>query len=70
MEQQVIIIITGRGGLQGCEMLKIPHYPYNRLTDSEVISFSTGRALLLRSIYWYTFMLETVNLRGQCYWKD
>jgi hypothetical protein len=28
------IPVTGRGGLLDCEMLKIPHYADNRLTDS------------------------------------
>jgi hypothetical protein len=28
------IPVTGDGGLQGCEMLRIPHCPDNRLTDS------------------------------------
>jgi hypothetical protein len=27
------IIVTGRGGLQDCEMLRIPHCVDNRLTD-------------------------------------
>jgi hypothetical protein len=27
------ITVTGRGGLYGCEMLRIPHCLYNRLTD-------------------------------------
>jgi hypothetical protein len=33
------ITITGRGGLEGCEMLRIPHCPDNRLKNGgEVVS--------------------------------
>jgi hypothetical protein len=35
------IPITGRGGLWGCEMLRIPHFLANRLTDgSKVVSLN------------------------------
>jgi hypothetical protein len=35
------IIVTGHGGLLGCEMLRIPHCLENRLTDGgEVVSLT------------------------------
>jgi hypothetical protein len=35
------IPVTGRGGLQGCEMLRIPHILENTLTDGgEVVSLT------------------------------
>jgi hypothetical protein len=35
------IPVTGRGGLQGCDMLRIPHCLDNRLTDGgEVVSLT------------------------------
>jgi hypothetical protein len=41
------IPVTGRGGLQGCEMLRIPHSLENLLTDGgKVVSQHIGRVLL------------------------
>jgi hypothetical protein len=35
------IPVTGRGGLHGCEMLRIPYCLYSRLTDGgEVVSLT------------------------------
>jgi hypothetical protein len=46
------IIVKRCGGLQGCEMLRIPHCRDSRLTDgSEVASLPRGCALLLRNIF-------------------
>jgi hypothetical protein len=57
------ICVTGRGDLQGCEMLKIPHCLDNRLTDGGNVVRPTQRP---RSIppetlffcFWYSFLLE------------
>jgi hypothetical protein len=38
-----LILVRGRGGLQVCEMLKIPHCPDNRLTDREKVVSPTHR---------------------------
>jgi hypothetical protein len=38
-EQGKAIPVTGRGGPQGCETLRLPHFLHNRLTDGgEVLS--------------------------------
>jgi hypothetical protein len=55
--------ITGRGDLQGCEMLRLPHCLDNRLTGGgEVVSLtrrprSTPQKHLFSS-FWYSFLLE------------
>jgi hypothetical protein len=33
------ILVSGRGGLWGCEMLRIPHSLDNRLMDNNIIYF-------------------------------
>jgi hypothetical protein len=41
VKKRKAIPIIGRGGLQGCEMLRMPHCPDNRLTDgSQVVSLA------------------------------
>jgi hypothetical protein len=43
--------VTGRGGLQGCEMLRISHCLENRPTDVGVVfSLRAGRALIPQNI--------------------
>jgi hypothetical protein len=37
------IRVTGRGGLQGCEMLRIKHFLDNRLTDGGKVVSPYGR---------------------------
>jgi hypothetical protein len=50
---------TGRGGLQGCEMLRISHCLDNQLADCVRLSaLRTGHALLPRKSFWYSFVLE------------
>jgi hypothetical protein len=51
---QLAIPVTGRGGLQSCEMLRIPYCLENRLSY-----LRAGRALLPRKIVRYSFLLET-----------
>jgi hypothetical protein len=57
------ISVTGRGGLKGCKMLRIPHCLDNRLTDGGKIVSPTLRPLLYspETIFlclWYSFLLE------------
>jgi hypothetical protein len=58
--KSTVIPVTWRGGLWGCETLRILHFLDSALTDSEVI-------LTLRPHFtphedsWYSFLLETVN---------
>jgi hypothetical protein len=54
------IPVTGRGFLQGCEMLRAPHCLDNRLTDGDKVASLTRRPLLyspetLFLCFWYSF---------------
>jgi hypothetical protein len=43
--------LTGRGGLYGCEMLRIPHCLDNRLTvNCEFSSYLTGSTICLHKV--------------------
>jgi hypothetical protein len=44
------ILVTGRGGLQGCEKSRILHFLDNRLTDGSVVVSLTRRSLFTRTI--------------------
>jgi hypothetical protein len=54
------ILVTGRGGLWGCETYGLPHFVENRLTDGcEVVSLKRRSAALYpHEDFWYSFMLE------------
>jgi hypothetical protein len=53
--------ITGRRYLQGCEMLRIPHYLANRFIDGgEVISLTHRTRSALQSF----FFLVVLSVRG------
>jgi hypothetical protein len=62
------IPVTRRGGLYGCEMLRMPHCLDNRLIDDcEVISLtrrsrSTGQKHSF--LLWYPFLLECESSSG------
>jgi hypothetical protein len=54
MQTSKAIPVTGRGGLQIYEMLRIPQCLGNRLTDGgKVVALCTGRALLHRNILFF-----------------
>jgi hypothetical protein len=56
--------VTDRGGLQGCEMLRIPHYLDNRLIDGgKVFRSHTGGTLLPRNIFLMFPVL--ISVRGR-----
>jgi hypothetical protein len=66
------ITITGRGGLYGCEMLRIPHCLENRMTDG--VNFSglcVGRALI-SGLFCLScsFVLETEETPGSTVWLE
>jgi hypothetical protein len=42
-QSKAIILVTGRGGLQGCEMLTIPYCLDNQLTDGGKVVSPTHR---------------------------
>jgi hypothetical protein len=37
LKKRKAIPVTGRGGPQGCETSRLPHFLYNRLTDGAVV---------------------------------
>jgi hypothetical protein len=40
-DKKKTILVTGHGGPRGCEMLRLPHFLYNWLTDgSEVVNLT------------------------------
>jgi hypothetical protein len=54
------IPVTGRGGPQGCETSRLPHFLDNWLTDGgEVVSLRRRPAALYpQEDSWYSFLLE------------
>jgi hypothetical protein len=53
------ITVTGRGGLSGCKMSRIPHFLDNQITDGvEVVSLMRRQRFTPRKIFWYSFVLE------------
>jgi hypothetical protein len=53
------IPITGRGGPQGCETSRLPHFLDNRLRDGgEVVSLTRPAAVYPQEDFWYSFLLE------------
>jgi hypothetical protein len=57
---------TGRGGAQGCETSRLPHFLDNRLIDGdEVVSLTRRLASLYpQEDFWYSFLLETGRIRS------
>jgi hypothetical protein len=60
------IPVTGRGGPQGSETSRLPHFLDNRLTDGgEVVSQMRSPAVLYsQEDSWYSFLLETESTPG------
>jgi hypothetical protein len=53
------IPVTGRGGPQGCETSRLPHFPDSRLTDGgEVVSLARRPPFTPQEVSWYSFLLE------------
>jgi hypothetical protein len=50
--------VTGRGGLQGCEMSSIPHCIDSPLTDGGKVASRAGRDLLSRNIIFRLLVLS------------
>jgi hypothetical protein len=54
-----VIPVTGRGGPQGYETLRLPHFLEHRLTDGgEVVSLTLRPLLYHQEDSWYSFLLE------------
>jgi hypothetical protein len=59
LKESKVIPVTGHGGPQGCEMLRLPHFIDNRLTDgSEVVSLTRQLHFNTQEDSWYSFLLE------------
>jgi hypothetical protein len=59
------IPVTGRGGLEGCETSRLPHFVDNRLTDGgEVVSLTRRPPCTSLRDSWYSFLLELSRLQG------
>jgi hypothetical protein len=58
--------VTGRGGPEGCERLRLPHFLDNRLTDGgEVVSITHRPPFNSQEDSWYSFLLRgTVDPRA------
>jgi hypothetical protein len=56
------IPVTGRGGSQGCETSRLPHFPDNRLTDcGEVVTLTRRQP---QEDLWYSFLLDAESTPG------
>jgi hypothetical protein len=59
------IPVRGRGGPQGCEMLRLPHFLHNRLADGgEVVSLTRRPPFTPQEYSWYLFLLEAESTQG------
>jgi hypothetical protein len=60
------IPVTGRGGPQGSETSRLPHFLDNRLTDGgDVVNLTRRPAALYPQEYsWYSFLIETESTPG------
>jgi hypothetical protein len=60
------IPVTGRGGPQGYETSRLPHFLHNRLTDGgKVVSLMRRPAALYpQEDSWYSFLLEAESTPG------
>jgi hypothetical protein len=57
------IPLIGQGGLYGCEMLKIPHFLGNRLTDGGKFVSPTHRQRSIPQKYYFS-VLVLISVRG------
>jgi hypothetical protein len=59
------IRVTGRGGPQGCETSRLPHFLDNRLTDGgEVVSLTHRPPFTQHEYSWHSFLLEAQSTPG------
>jgi hypothetical protein len=60
LRQSEVIPVRGRGGLQGCDMLRVPHYVDTRLTDDgEFVCFARRPESTP-----HKYFLVTISVRG------
>jgi hypothetical protein len=57
--------VTGRGGPQVCETLKLPYFLYSRLTDGgKIVSLTRWPPYTPQEDSWYSFLLEAESTPG------
>jgi hypothetical protein len=56
--------VTGRGGPQGCETSRPPHFLDNRLTDGGEASLTRRPSFTPQKYSWYSFLLEAESTPG------
>jgi hypothetical protein len=57
---------TGRGGPQGSETSRLPHFLENRLKDGgEIVSLTRSQPFLPQEDSWYSFLSEPNRLQGR-----
>jgi hypothetical protein len=65
MVKSKAIPVTSRGGLYGCEMLRLPDFLNSRLTDgSEVVSLMHHPPFTPQEDSWYSFLVEAQLTAG------
>jgi hypothetical protein len=64
--------VTARGGLQGCEISRNPHFLDKRLAEGgEDVSLTRRPHFTPKEDSWYSFLLEAESSPGPyCGWKD
>jgi hypothetical protein len=64
--------VPDHGGPKGCEMLRVPQYLDNRLTDGgKVVSLTRRPPFTSQEGSWYSFLLEAETTPGpECGRKD
>jgi hypothetical protein len=55
---------TGCGGLLGCEMLRIPHYPDNRLIDGNKVVSPTHQPHFTPQKLFFLMFPVLISVRG------
>jgi hypothetical protein len=59
------IPVTGHGGPQECETLRVPHYLDNQLKDGgEAVSLTLRPPFTPQEDSWYSFLLEAESTPG------
>jgi hypothetical protein len=59
------IPVTGSEGLWSCEMLKLPHFLDNRLTDGgKVVNVTRRPPFTTQENFWYSLLLEAESTPG------
>jgi hypothetical protein len=64
MKKIKLFPVTGLGGLQGCEVLRIPHCLDNQLTDGGKVVSPTHPPHFTPQKHYYFYVLVLISVRG------